>query len=156
MSLEHIGASAATGSSEIDTWADAVLADDSSATAQKQPVGEQVNMLPRTNSPEDAKVTKTILTKLRQQENIAKEAEEAAKFETNEEFARHQQSGSRAIGGQKPRDEQLYGQIESADYLTPDTQQEEAYQRTFTPQMRTRRRFFIWGLYACLGVALTM
>ena len=58
-------------------------------------------------------------------------------------------SGSRAIGGQKPTDERLYGQIESADYLTPDTQQEEAYQRTFTPQMRRRRRFFIWGLYAC-------
>ncbi len=164
MSLSHTDvppSAAGTLSAEIDSWADAVLLDDSAAMAASdgQPVGEHVSVLRQTVSPEDAEVAevaKTILMKQRQQEEIAKGAEEAAKFETNEEFARHEQSGSRAIGGQKPRDEQLYGQIESADYLTPDTQQEEAYQRTFTPQMRTRRRFFIWGLYACLGVAVTM
>lgn len=40
--------------------------------------------------------------------------------------------------------------------VIPDTQQEESYQRTFTPAMRTRRRLFIWGLYLCLGAAVAV
>ena len=163
MSLQHTGsaASAASAVSDkvMDSWADAVLSDEKPKAAGQpvpNPLGEQLNMLPQMTSPQDSNVARVIKQKQSKQEQRLKEEEEAAKIESNEEFARHEQGGSRAVGGSKPKDERLYGQIESADYLTPDTQQEEAYQRTFTPQMRTRRRLFIWGLYACLGVAVTM
>ena len=41
--------------------------------------------------------------------------------EENVKFAKREQFGSRAVGGARPDDEVLYGQVESADYLTPDT-----------------------------------
>jgi hypothetical protein len=83
--------------------------------------------------------------------------EERQHHQENKEFAKHDENaafGSRAVGGSRPNDEVLYGKAESTDYLTPDTPQEESFQRTFTPAMRTRRRLYIWGLYLCLGVAV--
>jgi hypothetical protein len=83
--------------------------------------------------------------------------EERQHHQENKEFAKHDEQaafGSRAVGGSRPNDEVLYGKAESTDYLTPDTPQEESFQRTFTPSMRTRRRLYIWGLYLCLGVAV--
>ena len=114
------------------------------------------NMLPRTRSPEDNKGIDVIKIMQHRVEEAVEEEKHEHDFEENVSFARAEQFGSRAVGGHKPQDERLYGQIESADYLVPDTQLEEAYQRTFTPVMRTRRRLFIWGLYACLGFAVAM
>ena len=82
--------------------------------------------------------------------------EERQHHQENVEFAEQAKNafGSRAVGGVRPDDEKKYAQIESTDYLRPDTPQEESFQRTFTPNMRTRRRIYIWGLYLCLGVAV--
>ena len=73
-------------------------------------------------------------------------------FKDRVSFAKAEQQGSRAVGGHRPRDEVLYGAIQSADYLIPDTRQHDAYQRSYTPVMRNRRRLFIWVLYAWLAV----
>ena len=75
-------------------------------------------------------------------------------FKEKVNFSNAEQFGSRAVGGHKPHDEKAYSNIQSSDYLTPDTKHEEAYQRTFTPHMRNRRRLFIWMLYAWLGLSV--
>jgi chloride channel 7 len=78
------------------------------------------------------------------------------KFQEKVEFSKAEQFGSRAVGGHAPTDAKLYGTIQSSDYLIPDTKQEEAYQRSFTPTMRNRRRLFIWMLYAWIGLAVAL
>ena len=55
-----------------------------------------------------------------------------------------------------PKDAKLYGKIQSSDYLVPDTKQEEAYQRSFTPTMRNRRRLYIWFMYGVLGIVVCL
>ena len=118
--------------------------------------GEEQNPLPRTRSPEDNRAAE-IVARMRQRVEHAHEVqEEKQHHQENVEFARHDMFGSRAVGGIRPDDEVLYGEVQSTDYLTPDTQQEESFQRTFTPIMRTRRRLYIWGLYLCLGVAVAV
>ena len=82
------------------------------------------------------------------------QAEEAQKHAEKLDLVAKDQFGSRAVGGQRPVDEVLYGTIESADYLVPDTKEEEAHQRTFTPAMRNRRRLFIWWLYGGLAAVV--
>jgi hypothetical protein len=86
--------------------------------------------------------------------HIAEDKDEEDKFAERVQFASVEQFGSRSVGGHRPDDEKEYGKIESYDYLVPDTKEEESHQRTFTPIMRTRRRLFIWGLYAWLAVCV--
>lgn len=104
------------------------------------------------SSPEDA-VENIKRTRSKELERMEQEEVEAHRVEETQ-FAKAEQFGSRAVGGIRPDDERQFGKVESTDYLIPDTQQEEAYQRTFTPALRTRRRIFIWGLYFCLGVSV--
>ena len=87
---------------------------------------------------------------------MGKKLAQTHKFKEKVKFAQAEQFGSRAVGGHKPRDEVMYGQIQSTDYLIPDTAAEEAYQRTFTPTMRNRRRLFVWVLYLWLGVSVAV
>ena len=87
---------------------------------------------------------------------MGKKLAQTHKFKEKVKFAQAEQFGSRAVGGHKPRDEVMYGQIQSSDYLIPDTAAEEAYQRTFTPTMRNRRRLFVWVLYLWLGVSVAV
>ena len=78
------------------------------------------------------------------------------KFQEKAQFSKAEQFGSRAVGGHEPTDAKLYSTIQSSDYLIPDSKQEEAYQRSFTPIARNRRRLFIWFLYAWIGLAVAL
>jgi H+/Cl- antiporter ClcA len=93
---------------------------------------------------------------MEQDVHALEELTQTHKFKNKVEFAQADPFGSRAVGGQKPSDEVLYGKIQSSDYLVPDTAAEEAYQRSFTPHMRNRRRLFVWVLYAWLGVSVAI
>ncbi len=108
-----------------------------------------------TSSPEEARVAVEQIKRTRSKEieRVQNEVQDLRREEETK-FANAESFGSRAVGGIRPDDEKMFGKVESTDYLVPDTQQEEAYQRTFTPAMRTRRRIFIWGLYFCLGVSV--
>jgi chloride channel 7 len=64
--------------------------------------------------------------------------------------------GSRAVGGLEPYDKQQYAAVQTRDYLVPDTKREEAYQRSFTPQMRSRRALYIWGCYTVIAVVVAV
>ena len=79
---------------------------------------------------------------------LQKKTTETHMFKENLDFLNIEQSGSRAVGGQKPHNEKLYWTIESVDYLIPDSKQEESHQREYTPKMRSNRRLFVWVLYA--------
>ena len=78
------------------------------------------------------------------------------KFKDKVKFAKAKQFGGRAVGGDRPLNNELYRTVPSCDYLPPDTKQEEAYHRSFTPIMRTRRHLFIWVLYAFLAVVVAV
>ncbi len=78
------------------------------------------------------------------------------KFKDKVKFAKADQFGGRAVGGHRPLNKELYRTVPSCDYLAPDTKQEEAYHRSFTPSMRTRRHLFIWLLYTLLAVVVAV
>ena len=80
----------------------------------------------------------------------------ANKFKDKMKFAKADQFGGRAVGGHRPLNVELYRTVPSCDYLAPDTKQEEAYHRSFTPRLRTRRHLFIWLLYALLAVVVAV
>ena len=87
---------------------------------------------------------------------VQQNARETQRFKEKLKFSEGEQFGSRAVGGQKPLDEGHYSLIQSSDYLPPDTAEEEAYHRSFTPAMRTRRHMFVWLLYAFLAVVVAV
>ena len=87
---------------------------------------------------------------------VQQNARETQRFKEKLKFSEGDQFGSRAVGGQKPLDEGHYSLIQSSDYLPPDTAEEEAYHRSFTPAMRTRRHMFVWLLYAFLAVVVAV
>ena len=113
-------------------------------TAEQPPIARTISAL------DQEKILRAQAQQLREEQ----QKNDARNFENDTSFAKAEQFGSRAVGGHKPHDEVMYGSIESSDYLVPDTKEEEAHQRTFTPGMRTRRRLFIWGLYGWLAVCV--
>ena len=118
------------------------------------------HLSPKSKLAEEISSAKAVqfIKKVKKRHDHRHEVEEGRQHhQENVEFAEHDlhaQFGSRSVGGVKPDDEKMYARVESTDYLRPDTPQEESFQRTYTPAMRTRRRIYIWGLYFCLGVAV--
>eukprot|EP01043_Picozoa_sp_COSAG02_P078790 COSAG02_NODE_17915_length_971_cov_1.879587_1_plen_88_part_01 len=84
-----------------------------------------------TSSPEEARVAVEQIKRTRSKEieRVQNEVQDLRREEETK-FANAESFGSRAVGGIRPDDEKMFGKVESTDYLVPDTQQEEAYQRT--------------------------
>ena len=68
----------------------------------------------------------------------------------------HPGARSRDVGGHEPYNKTMYAAVQTRDYLVPDTKREEAYQRSYTPLMRSRRALYIWGCYALIAVVVAV
>ena len=69
---------------------------------------------------------------------------------------RETQNGSRMVGGSKPTNMEKYNKFESTSYITPDTVKQEALLMRMTKRLWTRRRSFLWFLYAVIGVSVSL
>ena len=71
-------------------------------------------------------------------------------------YMRETQNGSRMVGGGKPTNIVKYNKFESTSYITPDTVKQEALLMRMTKDLWTRRRAFLWFLYAVIGVSVSL
>ena len=71
-------------------------------------------------------------------------------------YMRQTQNGSRMVGGAKPTNLEKYNKFESTSYITPDTVKQEGLLMRMTKDLWTRRRAFLWFLYAVIGVSVSL
>ena len=69
---------------------------------------------------------------------------------------RQTQNGSRMVGGSKPTNLEKYNKFESTSYITSDTVKQEGLLMRMTKDLWTRRRAFLWFLYAVIGVSVSL
>ena len=58
--------------------------------------------------------------------------------------------------GAKPTNLEKYNKFESTSYITPDTVKQEGLLMRMTKDLWTRRRAFLWFLYAVIGVSVSL
>ena len=71
-------------------------------------------------------------------------------------YMRQSQNGSRMVGGKRPTNLDKYLKFESTSYITPDTITEEAVFMRMTKDLWSRRRAFLWVLYAIIGISVAL
>ena len=79
----------------------------------------------------------------------------SAKEKIKARLTSHDQ-GSRNVGGHPPVNKSSYDEIESVDYSTPDTAEQAAYNKATSASHRKWRGCFMWFVYLCIGIAVSL